>query len=59
MSDPIRIRRGSKKEFTRVSSLLNSKILAILERLDALEGRITKLEGKKPRKRKKTEEKTE
>ncbi len=57
MSDPVRVRRGSKKEFTRVSVLLDSKITSLMARMDVLESRVKKLEEKKPRKRKKTSEK--
>jgi len=56
MSDPIRIRRSSKKEFTRVSSLLDSKIKDLIERVETLEERVAKIESKKPRKRKKAQE---
>ena len=57
MSSPIRVRRGTKKEFSRVSALLNGKIEEVMKRKEALEKRIAKLEAKKTRKRKKTSEK--
>jgi len=66
MSDPVRIRRGTKKEFSRVSGLLDGKINEAEKRLKTLEDRFAKLEGQiakleadKSRKRKKTAEKTE
>ncbi|HDY86739.1 MAG TPA: hypothetical protein ENH82_01330 [bacterium] len=59
MSSPIRVRRGTKKEFSRVSAFLNGKIEELIKKQDALEKRIAKLEAKKPRKRKKTQEKPE
>ena len=47
--DPLRIRRSSKKEFSRVATLLKSLMETNTERINKLEARVDALEAKKAR----------
>jgi len=49
--DPYRIRRSSKKEFSRVSSLLRSQVESLEKRLARLESKIGEAPVEKPKKR--------
>jgi BMFP domain-containing protein YqiC len=59
MSDPYRIRRSSKKEFSRVSSLLRSQVEKLEKRVALLEAKLGLEEKPAPKKRRRAKKAVE